>query len=64
MELWKRIKGNYLTFDGFGQWFQHEGNKMSWMEKVGGEWRSRLGWPIKMGGRPTTYSLFFHFLLH
>jgi hypothetical protein len=56
-ELWKTMKGNYLAFDAFGQWFEHEGNKMRWMEKVRGEWRPRLG-------RPTTYSLFSHFLLH
>jgi hypothetical protein len=30
------MKGNCLAFDAFGQWFEHEGNKMRWMEKVGG----------------------------
>jgi hypothetical protein len=28
---------NCLAFDAFGQWFEHEGNKVMWMEKVGGE---------------------------
>jgi hypothetical protein len=57
------MKGNSLAFDAFGQWFEHEGNRIRWMEKVGGEWRPRLGWPIKMGGQPATYSLFSHFLV-
>jgi hypothetical protein len=39
------MKGKCLAFDAFGQWFEHEGNKMKWMEKVGGEWRPRLGRP-------------------
>jgi hypothetical protein len=51
------MKGNYLAFDAFGQWFEHEGNKMRWIEKVGGEWRPRLGRPAKMvAGRPPTPS--------
>jgi hypothetical protein len=55
------MKGNCLAFDAFGQWFEHEGNNMRWMEKVGGEWRPRLGRPAKMGGRSATYSLFLTF---
>jgi hypothetical protein len=51
------MKGSCLLFDDFGQWFEHEENKMRWMEKVGGEWRPRLSWSA-------TYSLFSHFLLH
>jgi hypothetical protein len=51
------MKGNCLAFDAFGQWFEHEGNKMMWTEKVEGEWRTRLG-------RLATYSLFSHSLLH
>jgi hypothetical protein len=58
------MMGNCLDFDAFGQWFEHEGNKMRWMEKVGGEWRPSLHRLTKMGGRLTTYSLFSPFLLH
>jgi hypothetical protein len=45
------MKENCIAFDAFGQWFEHEVNKMRWMEKVGGGWRPRLA-------RPATYSLF------
>jgi hypothetical protein len=58
------MKGNYLAFDAFGQWFEHLGKKMRWMEKVRGVWRPRLGRSAKMGGRLATYSPFSHFLLH
>jgi hypothetical protein len=37
---------------------------MGWMEKVGGGWRPGFGGLAKVGGRPATYSLFSHFLLH
>jgi hypothetical protein len=52
------MKGNCLAFDAFGQRFEHEGNKMRWMETVGGEWRPRLGRPTKTGGRLAINSLF------
>jgi hypothetical protein len=52
------MKGNCFAFDAFGQWYEQEGNKMRWMEKVGGEWRPRLGRPTKMVGQSATYSLF------
>jgi hypothetical protein len=51
------MKGNCLAFDAFGQWFEHEGNKMRWMKNVGGEWRPRLCQPAKMGGRLTGHIL-------
>jgi hypothetical protein len=51
------MKGNCLTFDSFGQWFEHEGNKMRWMEKVGGsEGQGLAGRPKWVAGRPPTPS--------
>jgi hypothetical protein len=56
-ELWKRMKGICFTFDGFGQWSEHDRSKMKWRMKVGVEWRpSTVGRP-KNGGRPATFSL-------
>jgi hypothetical protein len=45
------MKENCLTFDAFVEWLEHYGIKMWWMIKCRGEWRPKLGWLAKMGGR-------------
>jgi hypothetical protein len=52
------MKGIFFTFDAFGQWSEHDRSKMQWRMKVGIEWR------LKIGGRPTTFSLLSCFPLH
>jgi hypothetical protein len=51
------MKGNCLAFDAFGQWFEHEGNKMRWMEEVGESGGQGLASrPKWVAGRPPTPS--------
>jgi hypothetical protein len=58
------MKGIGIAFDAFGQWSEHERNKMKWMIKVGIEWRPSMAGPLKIGGQLTTFSLLSSFPLH
>jgi hypothetical protein len=67
-----RLRSGYLgtgydigfAFDAFGQWSEHERNKMKWRIKVRIEWRpSKAGRP-KIGDQPATFSLLSSFPLH
>jgi hypothetical protein len=58
------MKGIGFTFDAFGQWSDHERNKMEWRMKVGIEWRPSMAGRSKIGGRPASFSLLASFPLH
>jgi hypothetical protein len=58
------MKGIGFAFDAFGQWSEHERNKMKWRMKVGTEWRPSITGRPKSGGRPATFSLHSSFPLH
>jgi hypothetical protein len=51
------MKGIGFAFDAFGQWSEHEGNKIKWRMKVGIEWRPSMAGRPKFGGRQATFSL-------
>jgi hypothetical protein len=53
------MKGNFFTFDAFGQWREHDRSKMKWRMKVGIEWMLGMASRPKIGGRPATFSSFF-----
>jgi hypothetical protein len=55
------MKGNFFTFDAFGQWREHDRSKMKWRMKVGIEWMLGMASRPKIGGRPATFSLLFPF---
>jgi hypothetical protein len=38
------MKGICFTFEGFGQWSEHDRSKMKWRIKVGVEWSQ--AWPV------------------
>jgi hypothetical protein len=52
-----------FAFDAFGQWSEHERNKMKWRMKVGIEWRPSMAGRPKIGGQPATFSLLSSFPL-
>jgi hypothetical protein len=58
------MKGIGFTFGAFGQWSEHEGNKMKWRMKVGIEWRSNMADRPKIGGQLATFSRLSSFPLH
>jgi hypothetical protein len=58
------MKGIGFAFDAFGQWSEHERNKMKCRMKVGIEWRPSMVGRPKIGGWPTTFSLPSSFSLH
>jgi hypothetical protein len=51
------MKGIGFAFDAFGQWSEHERNKMKWRMKVGIEWRPSIASGPNIGGRLATFSL-------
>jgi hypothetical protein len=63
-KLWKKLKGIGFAFDTFGQWNEHERNKMKWRMKVGIEWRPSMADRPKIGGWAPTFSLISSFPLH
>jgi hypothetical protein len=63
-KLWKKMKGIGFAFDAFGQWSEHERNKMKWRMKVGIEWRPSMAGQPKIGGCPATFSVLSSFPLH
>jgi hypothetical protein len=56
----EKMKGICFTFDAFGQWSEHEGNKIWWRMKVGVEWRPSVAAHQRfMAGRPPAPSFPF-----
>jgi hypothetical protein len=54
----EKMKGICFTFDAFGQWSEHERNKIWWRMKAGVEWRSSVATQPMIYDWPSTFPLF------